>query len=120
MYLWARWFLSPQAVVAENLGPLDGLERSADLVRGQWWRIFGIALVISILAGVLAAVLGVSLQAAGWALENGWLVLVGQVISDAIALSFAALAGTLLYFDARARRGAPPAQPDLTLPERPA
>ena len=120
VYLWARWFLSPQAVVAENLGPLDGLERSADLVRGQWWRIFGIALVISILAGVLAAVLGVSLQVAGWALENGWLVLVGQVISDAIALSFAALAGTLLYFDARARRSAPPPQPDLTLPERPA
>lgn len=121
VYLWARWFLSPQAVVAENLGPLDGLERSADLVRGQWWRIFGIALVITILAAVLAAVLGVSLQAAGWALENGWLVLVGQVISDAIALSFAALAGTLLYFDARARRSTPqpPPVPDLTLPERP-
>jgi hypothetical protein len=120
VYLWARWFLSPQAVVAENLGPVEGLGRSADLVRGRWWRIFGIALVISILAAVLAAVLGMSLQAAGWALENGWLVLVGQVISDAITLSFAALAGTLLYFDARARRSAPPPAPDLTLPERPA
>jgi hypothetical protein len=75
--------------------------------------------VITMIATLLAAALGVSLQAAGWTLENGWLVLVGQVISDAIALSFAALAGTLLYFDARARRGAPPPEPDLTLPERP-
>jgi hypothetical protein len=120
VYLWARWFLSPQAVVAEDLGPVEGLGRSADLVRGQWWRIFRIALVISILAAVLAAVLGVSLQAVGWTVENGWLVLVGQVISDAIALSFAALAGTLLYFDARARRSGPTREPDLTAPERPA
>jgi polyferredoxin len=122
VYLWARWFLSPQAVVAENLGPLEGLKRSADLVRGQWWRIFGIAFVISLIAALLAAALGFSLQAAGWTIENGLLVLLGQVISDAIALSFAALAGTLLFFDARARRSAPPPppQPDLTLPERPA
>jgi hypothetical protein len=58
----------------------------------------------------------------GWTVENGLLVLLGQIISDAIALSFAALAGTLLFFDARARRSAPPPppQPDLTLPERPA
>jgi ABC-type anion transport system duplicated permease subunit len=47
-------------------------------VAGRWWRIFGIAVVISLL-------------------------LAGQIVADAIALSFAALAGTLLYFDARAR-----------------
>jgi hypothetical protein len=50
-------------------------------------------------------------------------VLLGQIVADAISLSFAALAGTLLYFDARARRygltpPAPPA-PDLSSPERP-
>jgi hypothetical protein len=103
VYLWTRWFLCAQAVVAQELGPVEGLRQSAVLVKGQWWRIFGIAVAISLLAGIFAALLGVSLEAAGWALDNGRLVLAGQIVADAIALSFAALAGTLLYFDARAR-----------------
>jgi hypothetical protein len=122
VYLWTRWFLSAQAVVAEDLGPLEGMERSADIVRGQWWRIFGTALVITLIAGILAALLGVSLQATGFEVGIGPLALLGQIVADAISLSFAALAGTLLYFDARARkqRQFTPPQPDLTLPERPA
>jgi hypothetical protein len=104
VYLWVRWYLSAQAVVAEGLGPRRGLERSADLVRGQWWRMFGIALVITFLSGVLAAVLGLTLQIAGHAAEIGPLVLLGKVLADGVSLSFAALSGTLLYFDCRARR----------------
>jgi hypothetical protein len=104
VYLWVRWYLSAQAVVAEQLGPRGGLERSADLVRGQWWRVFGIALVISFLSGMLAAILGVSLQVVGRVEDVGPLVLLGKVIADGVSLSFAALSGTLLYFDCRARR----------------
>ncbi|MEA2455900.1 MAG: hypothetical protein QOI45_2162 [Thermoleophilaceae bacterium] len=123
VYLWARWFLSAQAVVAEQLGPLDGLARSADLVRGRWRRVFGIALVISLVAGVLAALLAVPLEIVGYLADSGPLVLLGQIAADAISLSFAALAGTLLFFDARARKGGAPAAaapPDLAAPERPA
>jgi hypothetical protein len=120
VYLWARWFLAAQAVVAEELGPIEALGRSADLVHGQWWRIFGIALVITLLAAVLGAVLVIPLQLTG----TGPLMLAGQIVGDAITLSFAALAGTLLFFDAKARqRGAPAAEPppaDLEAPERPA
>jgi hypothetical protein len=119
VYLWARWFLAAQAVVAENLGPIEALSRSADLVRGQWWRIFGIAIVITLLAGILGAVLVLPLQLTG----NGPLMLLSQIVGDAITLSFAALAGTLLFFDARARKQQTPASepppPDLEAPERP-
>ena len=104
VFLWTRWYLSAQSVVAEQLGPRRGLERSADLVRGQWWRVFGIALVITFLSAVLGALLGVPLEVAGHASDVGPLVLLGQVLADGVALSFAALCGTLLYFDARARR----------------
>ena len=104
VFLWVRWYVSAQAVVAEGLGPRRGLERSADLVRGQWWRMFGIALVISFLSGVLGAVLDVPLEITGRAVGIGPLVLLGRVLADGVSLSFAALSGTLLYFDARARR----------------
>jgi hypothetical protein len=106
VYLWVRWFLSAQAVVAEQLGPVEGLKRSANLVRGQWWRVFGIEVVISLVAGVLAALLAVPLEVAGYLADSGPLVLVGQIAADAISLSFAALGGTLLFFDARARKSA--------------
>jgi hypothetical protein len=123
IYLWARWFLAAQAVVAEDLGPVEGLGRSASIVSGQWWRVFGIALVITILAGILAALILVPLQLLGDALDSGPLVLLGQIVGDAVTLSFAALAGTLLFFDARARKENPPAPspaaPDLETPERP-
>jgi hypothetical protein len=100
VYLWARWFLAPQAVVAERLGALEGLERSGDLVRGQWWRIFGIALLITVIASVLAVLLLIPFFLSG----DGIVMLISQIAADAVCLSFAALAGTLLYFDARARR----------------
>jgi hypothetical protein len=104
VYLWVRWYLSAQAVVAEQLGPRRGLKRSADLVHGQWWRVFGITLVITFLSAVLGAVLGVPAEIAGRAANVGPLVLLGKVIADGVSLSFAALSGTLLYFDCRARR----------------
>jgi hypothetical protein len=123
VYLWARWFLAAQAVVAEGLGPIEGLRRSADLVRGQWWRIFGIALVITLIAAILAALILIPLQLVGDAADSGPLVLLGQIIGDAVTLSFAALAGTLLFFDARARKhpayAAEQPTPDLEAPERP-
>jgi hypothetical protein len=103
VYLWVRWYLSAQAVVAEELGPRKGLERSAELVRGQWRRMFGIALVITLLAAFLGALLAVPLGIAGRVAGVGPLVLLSQILGDGVALSFAALAGTLLYFDARAR-----------------
>jgi hypothetical protein len=106
VYLWARWYLSPQAVVAEDLGPVEGLERSANLVRGHWWRVFGIAIAITLLAAILASVLAIPLKIAGDLAGSGPLMLIGQIAADAISLSFAALAGTLLFFDVRARKRA--------------
>src|SRR5262249_61772950 len=46
------------AVVLEGSGPVDALRRSWPLVRGSWWRIFGITL----LAGIVVAFTGGILQ----------------------------------------------------------
>jgi hypothetical protein len=122
IYLWVRWFLSAQAVVAEQLGPVQGLRRSSQLVEGHWWRIFAVVIVITLVGLGLAAVVAVPLEAGGYAAGSGLLVLLGQIAADAISLSFGALAGSLLFFDARVRkqRQFAPQQPDLQLPERPA
>ncbi|MFF9342188.1 oxidoreductase [Streptomyces sp. NPDC014773] len=53
LWLWVKFSLAPTAAVVESAGTLTALRRSARLVRGAWWRIFGYTLVmVLIVAGV--------------------------------------------------------------------
>ncbi|MFD4026535.1 hypothetical protein ACFWRV_23935 [Streptomyces sp. NPDC058576] len=58
MWLWVRFSLAPTVVVFENQRPVAALRRSAQLVRGTWWRVFGVTL----LGFGLAAVIGFMIQ----------------------------------------------------------
>lgn len=42
------WAVATPAMVAEGLGPIEALRRSADLTRGLRWRILGLAVVVGI------------------------------------------------------------------------
>ena len=84
------------------------MKRSSQLVKGGWWRVFGVTILISVLGTLLAGVLGVPFLAAGALVESGLLTLLGQIFLDGVIYSFTALAGTLLFFDLKARKpGAP-------------
>jgi hypothetical protein len=109
IYLWAVWWVAAQAVVAEGLGPLEAMSRSRQLVKGDWWRVFGIALLITVVAGAIVVPLSVPFLAVGAITDSGPLTLVGQMLLDGVIYSFTALTGTLLFFDLRARKGAAPA-----------
>ena len=41
-----RWFLYPSVVVIEGAYYMDALRRSSNLVRGNWWRLFGLIFII--------------------------------------------------------------------------
>ncbi|WP_232223518.1 DUF7847 domain-containing protein [Arthrobacter sp. FB24] len=51
-----RLMVTPAAIVVEEQGVLDGLRRSWQLTRHNWWRIFGIVLVISLLIGIISQI----------------------------------------------------------------
>jgi hypothetical protein len=130
IYLAIRLYFAPQAVVAEKKGPIDALRRSGELVHGMWWRVFGIAIVLALVVAILGALLGVPVTALADSTESGPLLVLGAIIADTVTLSFAALSGTILYFDLRARRdrglGAasppappPPPPPPMERPEAP-
>ncbi|MEV7086415.1 hypothetical protein AB0O07_11035 [Streptomyces sp. NPDC093085] len=57
VWLWVRFSLAPAAIVIESLGPVAGLRRSVALVRGGWWRIFGISVLAALMAGAAGMVL---------------------------------------------------------------
>jgi hypothetical protein len=108
VYFLVQWAFRYQVVYLEHAGVSQALSRSASLVRGQWWRVFGIKLLVIIVTLVLSSVLGLmfgmfSLVApAGFARTALGGVL--QTLTEAVIAPFAALATTLLYLDARIRR----------------
>ncbi len=109
VFLYVRWSLAMPALFAERRGGAASLTRSAALVSGSWWRVFGIVVAIGALtlapqAGLQRAFDGAdTLVSAAVIFVAAWLV-----------APFAAIARTLLYLDVLQRKGAT-AQPPSSL-----
>lgn len=125
IYLAVRWFVAPQTVVVEGKQGPEALQRSAELVRGYWWRVLGVVIVLNLVAGVMGLIIATPFAAIADAANSGAIALIGTILGNAVTLSFVGLAGTLLYFDLRTRGagwaapvvGVPPADPTLERPE---
>jgi hypothetical protein len=104
VYLAVKLFFVPQTVVIDGARGLDALRESSDIVRGFWWRTFGLVVMIN-LAGALPALL-ITAPFAGIADNTGDAVwaLVGTICAESITTPFVALFSTFLYYDLRARR----------------
>ena len=108
VWLGVNWFCAAHAVVIEGKGPIAGLGRSWNLVRGSWWRIFGIGLVFAIVIVVAAMVISIPIGVIGgvaFAAGSGGIVASLAAAAASILITpFAYIAGTLIYFDLRVRK----------------
>jgi hypothetical protein len=108
VYLGVRWTLAVAAMMAEDLGPIRGLRRSWNLVRGQWWRTFGILLLVIIMQSVIGYALGFLFGLIAVAVTSGdvqlAVVAVGSTILGALVSPITTIAVVLLYFDLRVRK----------------
>ncbi len=100
------------------------MSRSAKLVRGSWWRVFGIQLLATIIANILASIIvipftflaaalsgdGISGFLNGTTSDLGWTFLIvsgiGSVIGSMLTFPITAGVTVLLYIDQRIRREA--------------
>lgn len=98
VYLLVRWVFFPQAIAIDDQSSKDALDLSARIVKGHWWRTFGILLVVSLLASLPAIAIGI-LFAPAAAIASG----LASAVVAVIVLPFVAGASTLLYFDLRSR-----------------
>ncbi len=114
--------LAAPALILEKQGVRASLARSFKLVRGSWWRVFGIQLVATILAGIITSVLSMPFTAIATIVsgENstavfatnvpmyGWTYLIivgiGATLGTTLSLPLSAGVTTLLYMDQRIRR----------------
>ncbi|MFJ7078255.1 glycerophosphoryl diester phosphodiesterase membrane domain-containing protein [Streptomyces sp. NPDC098781] len=123
LWLWFRFSLASPALMLEKQGIVKALSRSAKLVRGSWWRVFGIQLLATIIANIVAAIVVIPFTFLAAALSGdattnileggtdlGWTFLivsgVGSVIGSMITFPISAGVTVLLYIDQRIRREA--------------
>lgn len=125
VYLAVRWYFVAQAVVIDGRRGPDALARSGELVRGQWWRVFGIAIVVNILVAIPAALVGLPLSLAAEQADRAVFGLAGSILAQLVTVPFVAIVGTLFFFDLSTRKAgsvpspvAPPFEPPPE-PERP-
>ncbi|MGW4455030.1 hypothetical protein ACWEJQ_02305 [Streptomyces albidoflavus] len=125
VWLTIRFSLSSAALMLEKQGVVKAMQRSAKLVRGSWWRVFGIQLLAQLLVMIVSSVIllpfsrvaaVITGESAASALDEmvvtnfGWTYLIitgiGSVIGAMLTLPIVASVTVLLYIDQRIRREA--------------
>ena len=91
IYLGNKWVLASQAIVIENCGPIRAFSRSSELVKDNWWRVFGIEIVFYLLTNAVSS------------FANAIPVL-GLLAALMITCIGMAIGETLLYYDLRLRK----------------
>jgi hypothetical protein len=97
LYLVTRWSLIGPIMIAENRFGLSALRRSSELVKGVWWRTFGLSLVAGLLLQIPLGALGLiwsSLPVLGPILSG---------VATSITTAYYAIAIVVYYFDRRCR-----------------
>ncbi|MFG2604218.1 hypothetical protein ACGFT2_11800 [Streptomyces sp. NPDC048514] len=123
-WLMIRFYLATPALMLERQGIVKSMSRSAKLVRGSWWRVFGIALLTGLITNIVASLVAIPFALVG-AVASGddmsnlfgagsghlsWTFLIvrgiGSLIGTTITLPISAGVTVLLYIDQRIRREA--------------
>jgi hypothetical protein len=123
-WLLVRFSLASPALMLERQTIGQSLRRSAKLVQGSWWRVFGITLLTMVLTAIVSLVIamffsfvallvdgdGIKGLLSGSAPEFGWGFLIisgiGAVIAASLTYPISAGVTVLLYIDQRIRREA--------------
>ncbi|WP_190156985.1 DUF7847 domain-containing protein [Streptomyces litmocidini] len=123
LWIWVKFSLAPAAAVMEGQGAFASMRRSSSLVRGSWWRVFGCLLAAGLMASVvswliqqlLSLLVSAPLSTADFSGEDrGALIaalaalvgvlVVGQMITQAVVSLFPPIVTGLLYVDQRIRK----------------
>jgi hypothetical protein len=118
VYLYVTLSLGTPALVLEKQRVGAALRRSRELVRGAWWRIFGILLLSTIIAQVIGGIIALPFELAGSGTSlfdpnagapsfvGLLLSAIGGVVGGTVTQPFTAGVVALLYVDRRIRREA--------------
>jgi hypothetical protein len=112
VWLWVLFGLATPALVLERGAIGQAMTRSRELVRGSWWRIFGILLLALVIVMVIGTIiqlpfgLAIGLFSETATLTVGDLVLseLAAAVGQVLTVPFGACVTALLYIDQRMRK----------------
>jgi fumarate reductase subunit D len=99
-----RWAVAVPACVVENKGPLESMRRSAELTKGHRWKVFGIWVLIAIVAIIILIIVGVFAGLGAVVAQGLGRVLIAGVISlilTAIVTAYSYVLNAMIYHDLR-------------------
>lgn len=137
-YLIFRWYVVSPAIVWEDAGVLQALSRSASLVKGHWWRTFGVVLLMMLVTQLAISLITTPISfVAMWGFISQYFQLIGDmaaqnaspdpeqilklfgslgwgmgmmiVVSSILSMLITPLITVVVYYDLRARNGEFPA-----------
>ena len=119
-YLYIKFSVAPPAMVLENLGVFASIGRSWSLTRGNFWRLFGINILTTIITSMVAGIfvgiadaLGAIFIVVGSSSPEDMLaslnttyilIMVMSTIAQLLILPFTSSVNALLYIDLRMRK----------------
>ena len=116
-YLYVSWSVAAPALMVEDAGVIGAMRRSLQLVRGRWWPMFGILLLVTILTSIINQIIATPFSLAGGGASGMFttgatdysatgliLVGLGGIVAGLITQPFAAIVTVLLYYDLRVRK----------------
>ncbi|GAB1820390.1 DUF7847 domain-containing protein [Herbidospora sp. RD11066] len=115
VFFYTKLSMASSAIVLEGIGVGAAMSRSFRLVKGDFWRVFGILLLTSVVVGLVAAAVSAPFSLFGsvgdpaTALDTTQFYIaailggVGAIIAGTITNPFTAAVTTLLYADRRMR-----------------
>ena len=109
VFLYARWLFAAPVVILEGRRATDAMARSWNLVRGSTMRVLGISALVSLIAGILGAIIsGLLSLVTQFGDANVQLVLsqLARLIAAVAIQPIAFIVVVLLYYDQRIRREA--------------
>ncbi|MET9465795.1 glycerophosphoryl diester phosphodiesterase membrane domain-containing protein [Streptomyces sp. NPDC006544] len=123
LWLWIKFSLASPALMLEKATLPKAFSRSWKLVKGSWWRIFGITFLTNLITGFVAGIIVLPLTFLGATLFGGgidglaegtgsasWGLLIltgiGGIIGLTITMPMQSGVTVLLYVDQRIRREA--------------
>ncbi|MFC9625655.1 glycerophosphoryl diester phosphodiesterase membrane domain-containing protein [Streptomyces sp. NPDC056930] len=124
IWLMVRFCLASPALMLERQSITTSMRRSAKLVRGAWWRTFGVLALTGLLTVIVSVIIAIPFSVIAMAVDGGgvgsfltdgstdfgWPFLIvsgiGQVITATITYPLSAGVMALLYIDQRIRREA--------------
>ncbi len=99
--IYCMYSVIVQACVMEGLGPVQSLTRSAELTRGNRWKIFAIFFVIILICAIVGCALFILLE---FLTQSSMVLHIGGIIVQSVVTAFVCVACTVIYFDLRTSR----------------